>query len=184
MGWWFGRKSAPADARPFVPAWLCSDTAEVLADGPGGDPDTINSVNVELIDAEQWLTSCDDDGLAGGANLALIGDELLQFGDAAAIGSGRFRLTRLLRGRFATEWAADAHASGELFLMIDPSALQPIILPASARGLVVTASCNLGNGTVTASQLVDGRSLRTALFVAGEQVVGARAGAISAPSGG
>src|SRR5262249_46613223 len=27
--WWFGRKSAPADARPFVPAWLCSDTAEV-----------------------------------------------------------------------------------------------------------------------------------------------------------
>ena len=21
MGWWFGRKSAPADARPFVPAW-------------------------------------------------------------------------------------------------------------------------------------------------------------------
>jgi hypothetical protein len=28
MGWWFGRKSVPADARPFVPAWLCSDTAE------------------------------------------------------------------------------------------------------------------------------------------------------------
>ena len=22
MGWWFGRKSAPADARPYVPAWL------------------------------------------------------------------------------------------------------------------------------------------------------------------
>jgi HK97 family phage portal protein len=28
MGWWFGRKSAPADARPFVPAWLNSDSAE------------------------------------------------------------------------------------------------------------------------------------------------------------
>ena len=28
MGWWFGRKSAPTDARPFVPAWLCSDAAE------------------------------------------------------------------------------------------------------------------------------------------------------------
>ena len=28
--WWFGRKSAPADVRPFVPAWLCSsDAAEV-----------------------------------------------------------------------------------------------------------------------------------------------------------
>ena len=28
MGW-FGRKSAPADVRPFVPAWLQSDAAEV-----------------------------------------------------------------------------------------------------------------------------------------------------------
>jgi hypothetical protein len=28
MGWWFGRKSAPADARPFVPAWLKNDSAE------------------------------------------------------------------------------------------------------------------------------------------------------------
>jgi HK97 family phage portal protein len=28
MGWWFGRKSAPADARPFVPAWLTSESAE------------------------------------------------------------------------------------------------------------------------------------------------------------
>ena len=28
MGWWFGRKSAPADARPFVPAWLHNDATE------------------------------------------------------------------------------------------------------------------------------------------------------------
>jgi HK97 family phage portal protein len=29
MGWWFGRKSAPADAGPFVPAWLSNDSTEV-----------------------------------------------------------------------------------------------------------------------------------------------------------
>lgn len=28
MGWWFGRKGAPADARPFVPAWLTSSDQE------------------------------------------------------------------------------------------------------------------------------------------------------------
>jgi hypothetical protein len=28
MGWWFGRKSAPADARPFVPAWLTTASQE------------------------------------------------------------------------------------------------------------------------------------------------------------
>jgi hypothetical protein len=27
MGWWFGRKSAPADARPFVPPWLSNASA-------------------------------------------------------------------------------------------------------------------------------------------------------------
>jgi hypothetical protein len=33
MGWWFGRKSAPADVRPFVPAWLkdCSAGEEGFA---------------------------------------------------------------------------------------------------------------------------------------------------------
>src|SRR5438270_3654556 len=29
MGWWFGRKSAPADARPFVLAWLKDSAEEV-----------------------------------------------------------------------------------------------------------------------------------------------------------
>jgi HK97 family phage portal protein len=28
MGWWFGRKSAPADVRPFVPAWLRNEAVE------------------------------------------------------------------------------------------------------------------------------------------------------------
>jgi HK97 family phage portal protein len=28
MGWWFGRKSAPADIRPYVPAWLNTAEAE------------------------------------------------------------------------------------------------------------------------------------------------------------
>ena len=28
MGWWFGRKSAPADVRPLVPTWLRNDAAE------------------------------------------------------------------------------------------------------------------------------------------------------------
>src|SRR5215210_4796972 len=28
MGWWFGRKAAPPDMRPFVPAWLSTAEAE------------------------------------------------------------------------------------------------------------------------------------------------------------
>ena len=33
MGWWFGRKSAPADVRPFVPAWLGTAQQEGFARG-------------------------------------------------------------------------------------------------------------------------------------------------------
>ena len=31
MGWWFGRKAAPADVRPFVPAWLSGTADEGFA---------------------------------------------------------------------------------------------------------------------------------------------------------
>jgi hypothetical protein len=76
------------------------------------------------------------------------------------------------------------HASGDLFLLIDPSALQSIPVPISVRGAVVTASCRLAQTVVSTDRLVDGRSLRSGLFIAGEQVVGRRAAAIAAPSGG
>ncbi|MFL6730152.1 MAG: phage tail protein [Sphingomicrobium sp.] len=156
----------------------------LLPDGDPEDIDTVNSVEVELVDPNQWLSSCDDEALAGGTNLALIGDELIQFADAEAIGPGRFRLTRLLRGRYATHWAMNLHASGDLFLMIDLSSLQVVSLPKSARGMVVTASCQSAEGPVTSSRLVDGRSLRSGLFIDGEQVVGSRTTAIATPSGG
>jgi hypothetical protein len=159
-------------------------SATVLGDGEVEELDLVNSLDVELVDPEQWLTSCDEDALGAGANLALVGDELVQFADAEATGPGRFRLTRLLRGRYASDWATDNHASGDLFLLIEPASLQSITVPISVRGTVVTAACRLADSTVSTVRLVDGRSLRRGLFVAGEQVVGRRAGAIAAPSGG
>jgi hypothetical protein len=139
---------------------------------------------VVLADPMQWLMSCDDSALAAGANLAFIGDELVQFAGTEAIGPGKFRLTRLLRGRFATEAAASTHAIGDLFVLIDPAALQAISLPASARDTVVTAVYQTPRGGLSASRMIDGRSLRTGLFVDGEQVVGSRRAAIASPSGG
>jgi hypothetical protein len=59
-----------------------------VAQGPG-------QWSVEQCDAGQWLVSCDDDALAAGANLAAIGSELFQFGDALPLGGGSFRLSRL-----------------------------------------------------------------------------------------
>jgi len=163
---------------------VMGSAATVLGGGSVDGLDLVNSVEVELVDPEQWLTSCDDDALSAGANLALVGEELIQFGDAEAVGAGQFRLTRLLRGRYATGGATDGHASGDLFLLIEPAALQSMTVPISARGAIVTAACRLADSTVAAARLVDGRSLRAGLFVDGEQVVGRRAAAIAPPFGG
>src|SRR5206468_2344903 len=67
--------------------------------------DEQNAVTVALVDEGQWLTSCDDDALAAGENLVVLGSELIQFGNALSLGRGRFRLSRLLRGRGGSEWA-------------------------------------------------------------------------------
>jgi len=99
-----------------------------------------DSVDIQLIDPDQWLNSCDDHDLDGGANLALVGNELLQFADVDPLGAGRFRLTRLVRGCGGTESALDDHAVGDLFLLINRASMQPIRCLIGDRESVVTVT--------------------------------------------
>lgn len=72
------------------------------------------------------LETVGDAALLGGANRAMIGNELLQFGTAELLEPGIWRLSRLLRGRAGT--AGDVvHASGEAFVLLDDAAL--LMLP-------------------------------------------------------
>jgi hypothetical protein len=117
---------------------------------PAADPagiDTVSSIDVLLIDPEQWLTSCDDDALFAGTNLAMLGGELIQFADVAPLGGGSFRLTRLLRGRAGTEAAISSHAIGEMFCVIDTGSLRAIQLPVASIGTEVTAQVAGGGST-------------------------------------
>lgn len=41
MGWWFGRKSAAADARALVPAWLSASESEGFARSYSGQFDEV-----------------------------------------------------------------------------------------------------------------------------------------------
>jgi hypothetical protein len=119
----------------------------VLAAGGPHLIDQLNSVDVQLIDWDAWLTSCDNDGLAAGRNLAMLGSELIQFGRATALGDGRFRLSNLLRGRGGSEWACGAHIAGDLFCLLQTDTLQPIALPDWSVGATVSASLADGSGT-------------------------------------
>ena len=85
--------------------------------------DRRNQLEIELLHEGMWLESRDDDALVAGENLAMVGDELIQFGDAAPVGPRRFRLSRLLRGRRGSEWAAFNHKAGDRFVLLDADSL-------------------------------------------------------------
>ena len=77
--------------------------------------------------------------------MGLLGRELIQFGEATSLGGGRFRLSRLLRGRVGTQDAIPGHEANEPFALIDRDALQPIILPVLVPGLPVRAVAQNGS---------------------------------------
>lgn len=96
--------------------------------------DLANSVEVRLLHADMQLADADAGQLAAGANLAMLGDELIQFGRAVPLGAARWRLEQLLRGRRGTEAAATLHATGERFVLVEADALVAWDPPLTAAG--------------------------------------------------
>jgi hypothetical protein len=132
---------------------------------PVGDAHLINrgaAFDVQLIDPDQWLLSCDDEALVNGANLAVLGSELIQFGSAEPLGEGRFRLSRLLRGRGGTEWAMNSHTIDEPFALIQPDSVRPVPLAGWKIGAGITAAVHNLSGTTSNSDAIvlNGESLR------------------------
>ena len=134
-----------------------------LATGQSAVIDLEASVEVVLANPDHWLQSCDDIALAAGANLAAIGDEIIQFGSAEPVAAGRFRLSRLLRGRRGSDWAMAGHVAGEPFVLIDARTLKAIPAGASGIGSAVTVKA-YGRGNDGAepvvSRVVQGEAAR------------------------
>jgi hypothetical protein len=124
-----------------------------VAEPPGAGPETLvdlaNSVEVDLLHPGMALTGADDGALDGGANLAMVGGELLQFGAAVQTGPVRWRLSRLLRAR---RGMAAAHAPGERFVLVEAEALASLAVPAAQIGGVLRVlASGVGDGDVAAS---------------------------------
>lgn len=108
------------------PAAALGHLAEPLAPGSEYLFDRARSAIVALVNSAMTLESVSDAALLGGANRAMIGGELLQFGKAELLGPGVWRLSQLLRGRAGTT-AGIGHATGEAFVLLDDPAL--LMLP-------------------------------------------------------
>jgi hypothetical protein len=142
---------------------LLGTANNALAAGQGLVLDTEASIEVVLANPARWLQSCDDAALAGGANMAAIGDELIQFGNADPVADGVFRLSRLLRGRRGSEWAMDQHVAGEPFLLLDARTIKPIAATAATMGtLIVATAYGPANGSAPPSvnRVVQGEAVR------------------------
>ncbi|PXW78145.1 putative tail protein [Blastomonas natatoria] len=94
----------------------------VVGPGPGSSliRDDLNTITVELVrDGPFVLANADDDALSRGANMAMVGRELLQFARAEPMGDRTFRLSGLWRGRGGTEDAISAHGTDESFVLVN-----------------------------------------------------------------
>lgn len=131
---------------------------DALPAGPAA-MDLDHTVTVSLIDVDQWLVSCDEEALNEGANLAMLGEELIQFGQADPLGHGQFRLSRLIRGLGGTGSGSGNHSVGEAFVLIERAALQTMTLPPWAVGYEVIVTCGEASAAVT----IPGRPLPDAI---------------------
>jgi hypothetical protein len=95
-------------------------TKTSLAATAAGIWDEVSRVDVELVRADMTLLSRPEAAILAGSNLALIGEELLQFRSATAVSPQRYRLSGLLRGVRGTEAAIVGHGPDEPFILLDP----------------------------------------------------------------
>ena len=113
--------------------------------------DEANSVDVTLINAAMTLGNADAAGLDAGRNLAMLGEELIQFRTAVPLGNKRYRLSGLYRGRRGTQWAVPMHTAGERFILIERDALAAITVPPSLAQVMVMA-VGIGDGATPPTQ--------------------------------
>ncbi|HVI99063.1 MAG TPA: phage tail protein [Sphingomonas sp.] len=99
--------------------------------------DRCNAIEVTLANGEMSLSNADAALLDGGANLALAGDELLQFGRAEQIDATRWRLSALWRGRRGTEAAIGTQTAGDRFVLLTPGTIAAIDVPLATIGSAV-----------------------------------------------
>ena len=91
-----------------------------LAPSPSLRFEPFAQMEVDLASAEHELKNASAEALLQGANRLLVGKEIVQFACATPLGEAAWRLTGLVRGRGATEFAAlEGHASGTRVVLLD-----------------------------------------------------------------
>lgn len=102
--------------------------------GAGADPDTSNTLAVDLSTSHGTLTGTDVNGRDSLATLSLVENELVAFQTVALTGSNRYNLTSHRRGAWGT--SISAHTAGVRFLRLDEAVFK-LPYDASLRGKTI-----------------------------------------------
>lgn len=100
--------------------------AKKLGDFAGGnvfDYDNQLIVNMNI----GTLVSVTEDKILNYSNIAVVGNELIQFKNAELIADKQWKLTGLLRGRWGTEEYISTHTDGERFVLMDINSIERAI---------------------------------------------------------
>lgn len=144
-----------------APRAILGRSTGALGLGNGSSIDLRNAVEIVLDDPGEVLTSVPDDLLIGGANLCQLGEELLQYGKAERVSQGRYRISRLIRGRYGTERAISGHLYGDQFVLLEADRLRPLPVGSEDVGTMITIRA-VGAGDpepAQAQRLIDGRAM-------------------------
>ncbi|MCK8457559.1 phage tail protein [Sphingomonas faeni] len=150
--------AAGATAAPAV-----LGTIAVVASGaPATLVDRRGVFEIVLAHADMELGDADAAALDRGVNLALVGDELVQFARAEPLGGARWRLSGLLRGRRGSEAAIGLQVAEDRFVLLQAEAARTFDLPLSVLGREVR---------VMASGVGDATPVETRCVMRGASVV-------------
>jgi Putative phage tail protein len=83
--------------------------------------DLHTSAVVRLHHPDMVLKDADEAQLSAGKNIALIGQEIVQFAKAKPLGNGRYALSSFTRGLGGTEQHIDTHDPDEEFVLFEPT---------------------------------------------------------------
>ncbi len=97
--------------------------------------DRVSTFDVVLVQGE--LVSASEAEVLNGANMCVIGDEILQFATATLIAPLTYRISTLIRGRRGTEWAIPTHLTGDPFVLVN-SAIERFPYATSMRNYTPT----------------------------------------------
>ncbi len=110
-----------------IRAGIIGDTVSALGAGTPYTWDNRSSVDVRLVSGT--LESRQEIDVLNGANLCIIGEELVQYRSAVLIAENTYRLSGLLRGRFGTEHHIKGHIPGERFVRIHADHVEKLTAP-------------------------------------------------------